>query len=702
MKNCIKRFSAFIAVLILLFVLAAPAFALNLYCVEIYSLDPSTAEWVSVYNDYDDTFPDLNALCPQSDFTLGAYDYFFEGWFDGPSPGYNDVSRYFGDPLDSNILVYGVFVREPHQSQSTYTITFNSNGGSSISSLTNKTSIPSNINTAYVPTKSGYTFAGWYTDSGLTTAVTPGASLSGNITLYAKWSQVTYSIAFNSNGGSSISTLTNKTSIPSNINTAYVPTKSGYTFAGWYTDSGLTTAVTPGASLSGNITLYAKWSQNTYDITFEKNGGIGIGFADGLTAIPLDIHTNSVFVPTKSGYTFDGWYIDSGLTTSVTPGALLSGNITLYAKWVEDVTYYSVNVYLDDLNTPSAFSSSVSSGYQITSSDFAVFEAWGNDTGYTFVGVYYDSGYTVAASVGDTITANTSLYVKRVLSVYSIAFDSNGGSSISTLTGQTSVPSNINTFVPTKSGYTFAGWYTDSGLTTAVTPGSSLSGNITLYASWSQFTYSITFNSNYGSSISTLTGQTSIPSNINTSYLPTRTNYVFLGWYTNATLTTAVTPGSSLSGNITLYAKWSHEVIWDPEGGVLNNSTEDLITYYDQLPRSLPFPYRDGYTFIGWYYQDDVLATSDDIIGVSSVTLYAHWISNAAVGTCTYEDGYRDAQADNNALKTIVNEGWSSFYSSFQDFTNNTTIGGITIISLLATLVVICLCVVVLKIIFKS
>ena len=405
MKNCVKRFSAFTAVLMLLFVLAAPAFAVQLYRVEIYSLNPSTAEWVSIYDDYDDTFPDLDSLFPQSDFTLGGYDYIFEGWFDGPSPSYNDVSQYFGDPLDSDILVYGVFVREPHQSQSTYTITFNSNGGSSISSLTNKTSIPSNINTAYVPTKSGYTFAGWYIDSGLTTAVTPGSSLSGNITLYA---------------------------------------------------------------------------------------------------------------------------------------------------------------------------------------------------------------------------------------------------------------------------------------------------------SWSQFTYSITFNSNYGSSISTLTGQTFVPSNINTSYVPTRSNYVFLGWYTNATLTTAVTPGASLSGNITIYAKWSHEVIWDPEGGVLNNSTEDLITYYDQLPHSLPFPYRDGYTFIGWYYQDDVLAVSDDIIGVSSVTLYAHWIPNSAVGTGTYEDGYRDAQNNINSLRVIINEGWSSFYSSFQDFTNNTTIGGITIISLLATLVVVCLCVVVVKIIFKS
>lgn len=227
------------------------------------------------------------------------------------------------------------------------------------------------------------------------------------------------------------------------------------------------------------------------------------------------------------------------------------------------------------------------------------------------------------------------------------------------------------------------------------------SGSSLLHAKWSQVTYSITFNSNYGSSISTLTGQTSVPSNINTSYVPTRSNYVFLGWYTNSTLTTAVTPGASLSGNITLYAKWSHEVIWDPEGGVLNGSSSSLVTYYDQLPQFLPVPYRDGYTFIGWYYYDDVLATSDDIIGVSSVTLYAHWISNAAVGTGTYEDGYRDAQADNNALKTIVNEGWSAFYSSFQDFTNNTTIGGITIISLLATLVVIVILVFVAKLIFK-
>ena len=137
----------------------------------------------------------------------------------------------------------------------TYTVSFSSNGGSTV----NSQSI--NYNTVATqpatPTKTGYTFAGWYSDAGLTAAFNFSTTITANITLYAKWTINAYTVSFNSNGGSTV----NSQSI--NYNTAATqpaaPTKTGYTFAGWFSDAGLTNAFSFSTAITANITLYAKW-----------------------------------------------------------------------------------------------------------------------------------------------------------------------------------------------------------------------------------------------------------------------------------------------------------------------------------------------------------------------------------------------------------------------------------------------------------
>ena len=145
-----------------------------------------------------------------------------------------------------------------------YTVSFNSNGGTAVADLTNVTS-GSKITAPSAPTKSNYTFNGWYKNAGLTEKWDFATdTVTSNITLYAKWTAVSkYTVSFNSNGGTSIADLTNVVS-GSKINAPTAPTKSDYTFSGWYKDSGLTDDWDFATdTVTSNITLFAKWISNT-------------------------------------------------------------------------------------------------------------------------------------------------------------------------------------------------------------------------------------------------------------------------------------------------------------------------------------------------------------------------------------------------------------------------------------------------------
>ena len=140
-----------------------------------------------------------------------------------------------------------------------YTVTFNSSGGSAVSSQTvtegGKVSKPSN------PTRNGYTFVGWTLNGNIYDF---NSAVNNNITLVAKWNENVkkkYTITFNSDGGTIVSSQTvtegGKVSRPSD------PTKSGYNFVGW-TLNGVSYDFN--SIVNGNITLTAKWAQKSYTV----------------------------------------------------------------------------------------------------------------------------------------------------------------------------------------------------------------------------------------------------------------------------------------------------------------------------------------------------------------------------------------------------------------------------------------------------
>ena len=153
--------------------------------------------------------------------------------------------------------------------------------------------------------------------------------------LYQAWQalnlqEVWYTVTFESNGGTPVVSQTvaeNQVAVkPAD------PTRSGYIFGGWYQDSACTIAYDFATPVTGNLTLYAKWTEETvvvYTVTFESNGGTAVTsqtVAGNQVAVkPAD--------PTRSGYTFGGWYQDSACTIAYDFATPVTGNLTLYAKW---------------------------------------------------------------------------------------------------------------------------------------------------------------------------------------------------------------------------------------------------------------------------------------------------------------------------------------------------------------------------------
>ena len=158
----------------------------------------------------------------------------------------------------------------------------------------------------------GYTFGGWNKADG-TAWDYASDKVTDNITLYAKWAANTYTITFDTAGGSEIAPITQDYGTV--ITAPEAPTREGYTFIGW--DKEIPTTMP-----AENMTVTAQWKINRYTITFDTAGGSEVApitqdYGTVITA-PAD--------PTREGYTFMGW--DREIPTTMP-----AENITLKARW---------------------------------------------------------------------------------------------------------------------------------------------------------------------------------------------------------------------------------------------------------------------------------------------------------------------------------------------------------------------------------
>lgn len=158
----------------------------------------------------------------------------------------------------------------------------------------------------------GYTFGGWNKADG-TAWDYASDKVTDNITLYAKWAANTYTITFDTAGGSEITPITQEYGTV--ITAPKAPTREGYTFIGW--DKEIPTTMP-----AENMTVTAQWEINQYTITFDTNGGSEIAPITQDYGTPITAPAD----PTREGYTFIGWDMEI-------PTTMPAENITLKARW---------------------------------------------------------------------------------------------------------------------------------------------------------------------------------------------------------------------------------------------------------------------------------------------------------------------------------------------------------------------------------
>ena len=210
----------------------------------------------------------------------------------------------------------------------TFKVSF-STGEDTISVEDQAVTYPAAVTRPKDPTRRGYTFGGWYTDEACTNAYDFTMPVTKDMILYAKWTINTYTVSFDSVGGSSVDVETADYETP--VTKPEDPTKTGYTFGGWYTDEACTNAYDFSQPVTKDMTLHAKWTINTHTVTF-----------DSLEGSPVDVETADYGTPvtkpedpTKTGYTFGGWYTDEACTKAYDFATPVTGDRILYAKWNE-------------------------------------------------------------------------------------------------------------------------------------------------------------------------------------------------------------------------------------------------------------------------------------------------------------------------------------------------------------------------------
>ncbi len=190
-----------------------------------------------------------------------------------------------------------------------------------------------------------------------------------------------FTVTFNLNYDGSTNT-TQDVASGSAVEKPQPPTRDGYTFAGWYTDTDCTVEYNFSGVVTKNITLYAKWTINTYTVTFNTDGGSAV---DSQT-VNYNSTATKPTAPIKEGYTFAGWYTDTECTVEYNFSGVVTENITLYAKWIEVITdWTTLHAKLND-KSENVGNIYVSGEFDVTSK--IIFSGTANiistDTGATF------------------------------------------------------------------------------------------------------------------------------------------------------------------------------------------------------------------------------------------------------------------------------------------------------------------------------
>jgi len=321
----------------------------------------------------------------------------FEGWYTDLA-----LSKLFvvAEPILANITLYAKWT----PTVKSFTVQFVTNGGNAITEVS--VTSGNRLTKLQTPVRNGYIFKGWFSDVNLSNPFLIAQPITSNITLYAKWEQVSinsFLVTFETNGGNEI--LAISVTRGNTITLPPTPIRDGYIFKGWFSDSNLNNQFLITQPITSNISLHAKWEQiisNSFLVTFETNGGnpiFPIQVVNGQTITSLPD------APQKTDMLFDSWYTDRELTIKFDQSkTIITGPTTLYAKWKDLFLTVSFSYKGTVVRQVKVIKNQTLTDDQLAPPQVDYTNA------YTFLGWFTDDKFTKKFLSSQPITADITLY----------------------------------------------------------------------------------------------------------------------------------------------------------------------------------------------------------------------------------------------------------------------------------------------------
>lgn len=560
--------------------------------------------------------------------------YYLDGWYTDSAN--TDKFDFENDCVTSHMTLYAKWLAiKP-------VVNFITGEGSKIDSQT--LAYKGIVTKPKTPTLSGYVFDGWYTDEECTETFDFTTAITSDITLYAKWQKTEITVSFVTNGGTPVASTTTDITKGYKI-TEPITVKQYYVLDGWYRDEYFTQKFYFDSEITSDTTLYAKWSTAKAIISFVDSDGTSAVYDElGLIITNRKTDVENEFkitapIPTKTGYTFGGWYLNGILVDLVNYDEFKPNDngYTLVAKWI-------VNNYIITYKINGDIYKTETYEYGQEISPIIV-----NEIGYTFSGWSYKDTPHIPATMperdieltgsltlnkykityyvdGEFYTESTFSFGEKIVYIdepvssgkeFSGWKYNEGSLPISMpaknmrvdggfnqvefkvsyyVDGVLNYEVNVNVgfaipvYAQEKTGYSFSGWVVTDGSDQSPLPETMPAHDLKVYGSFNINSYTITFNTNGGNRIQPITLE------FGTAFAfpddPIRLGYTFTGWDKEFTEIPAE--------NVTVNATWNinqYTIVFNTNGG---NEISSITQNYGTAITKPANPVKTGYTFAGW------------------------------------------------------------------------------------------------------
>ena len=488
-----------------------------------------------------------------------------------------------------------------YYTRKTFSLSYETNGGTYVAGTSalygSSVSLPTQN-----PTRSGYTFEGWYSDPELTQRVTGSVTINGDTVLYAKWTgeQVNYTIVymfekFNDAGTESSFVYDNSRTGRGQVGTTVTASSApAITRTGWEPDTAQNNNSSVEIKADGSSVLFVYYKLREY--TFQFNAGqysyyytnynveatltgknvTGTGNLNYTMTVKLGQDISSAWPGNVTGrynsggnwwpdwhnVSFNGWLNPQENTRYVTKRTIVteemlpnSGTtITYTAQWTNNASTYTVNYWLQNADDD---------GYTKSEEYSQTYTSSGGNLGAKEIAGYtYHHGNSGASGV-----TQYDFYYNRDTFKIDYYYGSTKLDTIDNVKFDASINRSPYTWAPTQaqcgvdSDYTFAGWYSDAGLTTPYTFNKMPAANLVLYAKWNAPSYTVNFVDDDGTTQLADSQTVEKYKKVSKPANPTKSGYTFDGWYTSTEGNTLFDWNTQITADTTIYAHWVQNIL---------------------------------------------------------------------------------------------------------------------------------------------